>query len=407
MKAEHFVCRWALVTLALGLGACQPTEDAPEADAELVEQSQSQVSATVMRQRSDLIKAVLAADPNVDNPLLWAGIANTETDMAFCYGEHSPQECPGPYSSDCNGPILAGYADGACINQAGGLGMFQFDAPGTYSNTLAVYGNGILTVQGSITRAVQYVKDMAWNSEYTPYFATYQDMYNWLNNIRVGGPSWDLWLGVLARHYNGTTWGSSDWAYVKTKYDTKTRAMLNLYGESYWYGTTPPPPPGTTCSPEGGLFCGNNGVPGDSNFLYVCKGGVPVVKQVCANGCNRAPAGQPDSCLSGSAAPKTCSCANGAYKNGTPIPQSLTYCGFRTCGSDNNLYECGTGNQWLNTGVACGGSCSCANGSHINGTTISAANTSCHMEVCGGGNTFYECMGTSWSAVSGSYCRMN
>jgi hypothetical protein len=131
------------------------------------------------------------------------------------------------------------------------------------------------------------------------------------------------------------------------------------------------------------------------------------VKQVCANGCNRAPAGQSDSCLSGSAAPKTCSCANGAYKNGTPIPQSLTYCGFRTCGSDNNLYECGTGNQWLNTGVACGGACSCANGAHLNGTVISAANTSCHMEVCGGGNTFYECMGTSWSAVSGSYCRMN
>ncbi|QSQ19447.1 hypothetical protein JY651_29500 [Pyxidicoccus parkwayensis] len=407
MNAEHFVCRWALLTLALGLGACQPTEDTPEADTALAEQSQSQISATVMRQRSDLIKAVLAAEPRVDNPLLWAGIANTETGMAFCYGELSPYECPGPYSSDCNGPIVAGYWDGACSARAGGLGMFQFDYPGTYDDTLRVYGTGILTVQGSITRAVQYVIDMAWNSPYTPYFPTWQDNYNWLNNIRVGGPSWDLWLGVLARHYNGKEWGTSEWAAVKAKYDAGTRAMLNLYGESYWYGTTPPPPPGTTCSPEGGLFCGNNGVPGDSNTLYVCKGGVPVVKQVCANGCNRAPAGQSDSCLSGSNPPKTCSCANGAYKNGNPIPQSLTYCGFRTCGSDNNLYECTTTNQWVNTGVACGGSCSCANGAHLNGTLINAADTSCHMEVCGGSNTFYECLGTSWSAVSGSYCRMN
>ncbi|WP_147468287.1 hypothetical protein [Corallococcus interemptor] len=408
MKAEHFVRRWAGIALVAGLGACQPLEDAPETDAALMDQSQSQVSSNVMRQRSDLIKAVLAADPRVDNPLLWAGIANTETGMAHCYGEHAPDQCPGPYSADCNGPVLAGYWDDYCNGaQEGGLGMFQFDR-GTYSQTLAHYGNTVLSVQGNMTTAVQFVIDGAWNSDYTPYFATKQDLYNWINSIRVGGTGWDLWLGFLANTYNGAAWGSSKWAAIKAQYDSGTRAMLNLYGESYWYGTTPPPPPPPgNCAPEGGLFCGNNGVPGDPNFLYVCKGGIPVVKQVCANGCNRAPAGQADSCLSGSSAPKTCSCANGRYKNGNLIPQSLTYCGFRTCGSDNLLYECGTGNQWVNTTVACGGSCACANGAHLNGTVISASDTSCHMEVCGGGNTFYECVGTSWSAVAGSTCRMN
>ncbi|WP_428264768.1 peptidoglycan DD-metalloendopeptidase family protein [Haliangium sp.] len=167
------------------------------------------------------------------------------------------------------------------------------------------------------------------------------------------------------------------------------------------------PPPGQSCSPEGGLWCGGNGVSGDPNILYVCKNGALAVKEVCANGCYRAPAGSPDACYTPNSANLNCTCYSGKYHNGDDIPPSLTYCGMRVCGMDGNVYECRTSNQWEQTGLTCGGgACSCPFGAHLDGTPISTQHTECHFEVCGGGNTWYTCETSGWSAVGGSYCTM-
>src|SRR5687767_8897556 len=56
--------------------------------------------------RSDQIKAA-AASKGITNALLVAGIAHHESGLAQCYSEAS-FHCPGPWSSDCGGPALAG-----------------------------------------------------------------------------------------------------------------------------------------------------------------------------------------------------------------------------------------------------------------------------------------------------------
>lgn len=102
-----------------------------------------------------------------------------------------------------------------------------------------------------------------------------------------------------------------------------------------------------------------------------------------------------------------CACPNGRYHNGDPIPLDLTYCGMRVCGTDGNVYECWTSDQWEQTGLTCGaGACSCASGAHLDGTPIQTAHTECHIEVCGGGNSWFTCETSGWQAVAGSYCTM-
>lgn len=168
--------------------------------------------------------------------------------------------------------------------------------------------------------------------------------------------------------------------------------------------------PSTTmagCSPEGGLWCGQNGIGGEPNFLYECDDGVLVVREVCANGCVNAPPGVPDSCNQPNGADLDCTCASGSYHNGDSIPPSLTYCGMRVCGEDGQVYECTTANAWEGTGLGCGqGDCSCPNGAHLDTTPIDSAQTECHFQVCGGGNQWYTCGSGGWEGVAGSYCTM-
>src|SRR5262245_43596584 len=68
-----------------------------------------------------------AAARGLRNGYLLAGIANDETGLAQCWSE-ATWACQGPSSPDCGGgPVIAGAADGPCLQQQGGLGMFQFD----------------------------------------------------------------------------------------------------------------------------------------------------------------------------------------------------------------------------------------------------------------------------------------
>lgn len=222
-----------------------------------------------MQSRSNTIKNVHASHPTIHNPLIFAGIAHAETEMAHCYSEYYSQVsttvCPGSYSSDCGGAVTAGYWDGPCGSQAGGLSMWQFDE-GNYTQTLNKWGttgywNGqphnILSISGSTSAAIDFILFKAWYSGYTPSFASYQAMYNWINGIRPvdGNLDYETWLGFLSNSYNGQVWGSTAWSNTKEKYRTKTNYLYTaMGGQTYWYGggsTVQPPGQPSGLYPDG------------------------------------------------------------------------------------------------------------------------------------------------------------
>nr|MCH9681616.1 hypothetical protein [Deltaproteobacteria bacterium] len=417
------------ICLAAGLGlaivACEVQTDGRDELEDIVdaedqdEGDDPRLSQTQIVARANAIKAAHDAHAVIDNPILFAGIASAETGLSHCYDEYTSTKCLGEYTAAaCNGgAILAGAWDGTCAQ--GGLGMFQFDE-GTQTQTRdhwlftgkwplnAPVTRDVTTLDGNIQASVDFVLWKAWHSGVTPFFASFDDMYAWINGIRPidGDPDFELWLGFLAHNYNGWGWGTGGWHTSKNKYRTHTLQLYqNLGGFDFWYvddGIQP-----TACSPEGGLWCGGNGVGGDPNILYTCDDGAMVVKEVCANGCFAAAAGAPDACNQPNGANTDCSCGGGKYHNGDDIPASATYCGMRVCGLDGNVWECSTANAWQQTGLQCGsGACSCPWGSHLDGTSIPVEHTECNVEVCGGGNTWFTCESGGWEAVSGSYCTM-
>ena len=141
----------AAVVVVVALAGC--------VDEPVVDTVQQDVSAAVKRQRSELIRDS-AAEMGVTNAALFGGIAVSETNFAHCFSE-APYACPGPASPSCDGgAVIAGGADGPCGDQQGGLGMFQFDS-GTYAQTLATYGDSVLTVEGNTAQAVAFVVERA------------------------------------------------------------------------------------------------------------------------------------------------------------------------------------------------------------------------------------------------------
>jgi len=255
--------------------------------------------------RANAIKAVHADDPLVNNPVIFAGIASAETGMAHCYDEYTGVKCMGYYSSSAcgGGRILAGGHDGTC--DQGGLGMFQFDN-GSQSQTrnhwlyTGMWPTGnrrkhdVADLGGNIRASIDFVLFKAWYSSYTPYFPSQQSMYDWVNSIRPipGDPDFEHWLGFLAYNYNGQPLYSQGWYNVKTKYRNATVSIYNnLGGFDFWYADEPEP-----CAPQGGLWCGGNGVEGDPNTLYVCSGGYLTVDEHCSYGCHYAAPGWSDYC---------------------------------------------------------------------------------------------------------------
>ena len=250
MKANivNSLCSFTLVGAVAA--ACGPAS--PEAGDDLdVGHAEQQITSALMTARSNAIKSVHSTHPTINNPLLFAGIAYTETQMAHCQSEYNNQVstyvCSGPYSADCGGAVTAGYWDGACSIEQGGLGMWQFDE-GTYTQTInkwttSGYWNGqthdVLDVEDSISAAIDFILFKAWYSDRTPYFSSYQAMYDWINGIRPidGNGDYETWLGFLAYNYNGQPWGSSGWSTTKEKYRSHTRAVYDaMGGDSYWYG---------------------------------------------------------------------------------------------------------------------------------------------------------------------------
>ena len=166
-------------------------------------------------------------------------------------------------------------------------------------------------------------------------------------------------------------------------------------------GGTEPPDPGS-CTSGDGWYCGGNGVEGDANTLYYCAGGSASVVEVCAHGCQANSAGVPDACNPPpSGGPGACSCGGGADFTGAAVPISSTHCGFRVCGGDMQLYECGT-SGWVGLNLGCGGGCSCSGGADYAGNEVPASATHCGYRVCGGDMQYYDCGSNGW-AGSGEY----
>lgn len=180
------------------------------------------------------------------NGFLFAGIANTETGLAHCWSE-ATWACQGPSSPDCNGgPVIAGAADGPCSIQQGGLGMFQFDA-GTFGDTLGKYGQSVLTIDGQMGAAVDYVVDMVKISAYTTNAETDAKARLWLNNFDVNNPTLrDQWIRTVLRYYNGCQPSWSCWA---PRYQTYTdglwAAIEEPGGPEFW-------------AEQGGTRCGDS-----------------------------------------------------------------------------------------------------------------------------------------------------
>ncbi|MCA9558961.1 MAG: C39 family peptidase [Myxococcales bacterium] len=216
--------------------------------------------------RFSVIRAA-ASSRGMTNAYLLAGIAITETELAQCWSE-AQWACQGPNSPDCGGgPVIAGASDGPCHHREGGLGLFQFDA-GTHAQTLNRYGNGILTVDGQIGAAIDYVVNMVKISAYTTNAETDAKARAWLNAFDVNDPVLrDQWIKTVLRYYNGCQPGWRCWA---PRYETYSNGMWTALDEpgglAFWGppagpdGVVPeaPPPAAPPPPPSAGTRCGDS-----------------------------------------------------------------------------------------------------------------------------------------------------
>ena len=172
---------------------------------------------------------------------LLAGIAYAETGLAHCWSE-ATWACQGPNSADCNGPVIAGAADGPCSAQQGGLGMFQFDA-GTFTDTLNKYGNDVLTIAGNTRHAIDYVINMVKISAYTTNAETDAKALAWVVNFDIGnGTLRDQWIKTVTHYYNGCKPGWSCWNQRYNHYNDSLQTVIDETGLSFWVVDT--------CKPE-------------------------------------------------------------------------------------------------------------------------------------------------------------
>jgi hypothetical protein len=207
--------KWLLV---LALVACG--KPAPSAD-------------DVRRARLVAIREV-AAQMGVTNAALLAGIAQSETQLAHCWRE-ATYACQGPASADCDdGPVIAGRADGPCAAQQGGLGLFQFDA-GTYAQTLAAYGDGVLTVDGSVGKAVHFVIGKLMTD--VPGVTDWDSAVTWLNAVPMdpAAPRMQQWAAMLACRYNGCCAKTAACATRASSYRDNAIAMFRAQGDAFWH----------------------------------------------------------------------------------------------------------------------------------------------------------------------------
>jgi len=193
---------------------------------------QQDVSAEVKRQRSELIRDS-AAEMGLHNAALLGGIAISETSFAHCWSE-ATFACMGPASASCDGgPVIAGSADGPCSAQQGGLGMFQFDS-GTYAQTLATYGEPVLTVEGNTAQAVAFVVERAIQD--IDGVTDWVSAVEWMNSIpmKSADPKARAWGTFVACRYNGCCSSSSLCVDRANKYRDNAVALYDEMSAEFW-----------------------------------------------------------------------------------------------------------------------------------------------------------------------------
>jgi hypothetical protein len=191
----------------------------------------SGLSPQVRRERLALIRDS-AAQMGLFHGALLGGIAESETHLAHCWAE-ATYACRGPDAPACGGPIIAGSADGPCASKQGGLGMFQFDA-GTWADTLARYGDAILTVDGNTAQAVSFVVDKV--EQDVAGVAGWLAAVDWMNRVPlvVGDPVTEQWARLLACRYNGCCAASDRCTARANGYRDHAIALSREPGAAFW-----------------------------------------------------------------------------------------------------------------------------------------------------------------------------
>lgn len=232
------------LTLLTATACAAELADAPEPPPPPTATTSSALTASQRRARSEIIRDAAAAE-GLTNGLLLAGIGDGETGLAHCWSE-ATWACRGPASSSCGGgPVIAGAGDGPCSRRQGGLGLFQFDA-GTHSQTLAREGRAILSLDGNVGAAVEFVSDMVVRSRFIASVSNRAEALAWMNRVRIGTADYRAWIRTVTTYYNGCDpRHCSIYSERYARYDNKTRGMLSELGESFWYGGSTPTPPGS------------------------------------------------------------------------------------------------------------------------------------------------------------------
>jgi MYXO-CTERM domain-containing protein len=218
---------WSLALVTV-LGALGCTNELPPS----IGVAESELEASVRRERAGIIRDV-AAEAGIENGWLIAGIANNETGLAHCWSELT-WACQGPNSPECGGgPVVAGSGDGPCPQRQGGLGLFQFDG-GTYDQTLARDGEGILSVRGSAQHAIEFVVGMVIRSTYIEGVDNDAEAIEWMNGVAIGNERWIPWISTVVRHYNGCQTTRPCWEPRFANYRDETIAIYDEFGPDFW-----------------------------------------------------------------------------------------------------------------------------------------------------------------------------
>jgi hypothetical protein len=204
--------------------SCTPGSSLDDLPNEEAEELQEALSAAQKEPRYERIRDALRTRGVAKSGYLFAGIANSETGLVMCWSE-ATWACKGPASPDCGGgPVIAGSGDGPCSLREGGLGLFQFDA-GTFDQTIAVYGSDVLTIEGQMSHAVDYVVGMVRDSVYTTNAETDAKALAWIDAFDPSDPVLrDQWIKTVLRYYNGC---QPSWSCWGPRYGTYTEG-LNL-----------------------------------------------------------------------------------------------------------------------------------------------------------------------------------
>ncbi len=238
MNSTSWKVRAAAAVLAtLVIGGCAATGTGESEGDESGESRASSLTSAQRRVRAEHLRDV-SASRGLTKGWLIAGIANAETQMSHCWSELT-WACKGPASADCGGgPVVSGAGDGPCSIKQGGLGMFQFDA-GTHTQTLAAYGNEVLTVDGNIDSAIDYAINMVVKSKYIPSVTTEAQAIAWMNGVTLGSADYGTWIKTVTHYYNGCLPSYSCYNQRYGHYDDSTRGVHDEMGKDFWKPAAP------------------------------------------------------------------------------------------------------------------------------------------------------------------------